>query len=79
MFLGPDHLSLVDVHIAPFALRCSRILAPLRGWAPALGEAGARWPRWVEALEGDVHVKATMSGNALYADTAGLLVKGATP
>ncbi|OLN92885.1 Glutathione S-transferase L1 [Colletotrichum chlorophyti] len=65
-FLG-NSLSLVDVHFAPFAIRLSRVLQPLRGWtAPA---PGLRWARWLDALEGNPHVKATTSGKDVYTDT----------
>ncbi|KAH6895184.1 hypothetical protein B0T10DRAFT_477324 [Thelonectria olida] len=68
-FLG-SQLSLVDVHFAPFALRFSRILAPLRGWS--MPAKGSRLARWIEALEDDTHVRATMSNDDLYLETAGL-------
>ncbi|KAM3483779.1 hypothetical protein MY8738_002829 [Beauveria namnaoensis] len=82
-FLGPM-LSLVDVHLAPFALRLRTILHPRRGWpdpaAPAGGGGSSeRWARWLDALERDPHVKATTSADDLYADTADLLINNAAP
>lgn len=69
-FLG-NSLSLVDIHFAPFALRLSRILQPLRGWtAPA---PGLRWAKWLDALENNAHVKATTSGKDVYVDTVSSL------
>lgn len=71
-FLGSS-LSIVDVHFAPFAIRLSRILGPLHDWAePA---PGTRWQRWLQALEDDVHVKATTSAPELYVETAHLLAQ----
>ncbi|KAK2001763.1 glutathione S-transferase domain-containing protein [Colletotrichum falcatum] len=65
-FLGSS-LSLVDVHFAPFAVRLSRILQPRCGWtAPT---PGLRWARWLDALESNVHVKATTSGRDVYVET----------
>lgn len=69
-FLGAS-LGLVDVHFAPFALRLSRVLRPLRGWADPV--PGTRWQRWLDALERDAHVVATTSLAELYAETAGVL------
>ncbi|OHW98713.1 glutathione s-transferase domain-containing protein [Colletotrichum incanum] len=69
-FLGGS-LSLVDVHFAPFAVRLSRIMQARCGWtAPT---PGLRWARWLDALEGNVHVKATTSGREVYVDTVELL------
>lgn len=69
-FLGSS-LSLVDIHFAPFAIRLSRILQPLRGWtAPA---PGLRWAKWLDALENNTHVRATTSGKDVYIDTVELL------
>ncbi|GKT39968.1 glutathione S-transferase U1 [Colletotrichum spaethianum] len=70
LFLGSS-LSLVDVHFAPFAVRLSRILQPRCGWtAPT---PGLRWARWLDALESNVHVKATTSGRDVYVETVDLL------
>ena len=69
-FLGRS-LSLVDVHLAPFALRLGRVLRPLCGLpVPA---PGTRLRRWLDALEGDAHVRSTTSADELYLDTAEML------
>ncbi|KAJ0163311.1 hypothetical protein CTA2_3186, partial [Colletotrichum tanaceti] len=69
-FLGSS-LSLVDVHFAPFAVRLSRILQFRCGWtAPT---PGLRWARWFDALENNVHVRATTSGRDVYVETLELL------
>ncbi|GJC99777.1 glutathione S-transferase domain-containing protein [Colletotrichum higginsianum] len=69
-FLGSS-LSLVDVHFAPFAVRLSRILQFRCGWtAPT---PGLRWARWFDALENNVHIRATTSGRDVYAETVELL------
>ncbi|KAI3554750.1 glutathione S-transferase domain-containing protein [Colletotrichum abscissum] len=69
-FLG-NTMSLVDVHFAPFAVRLSRVLQPMCGWpAPA---PGLRWAKWLDALESNVHVQATTSGKAVYAETVEFL------
>lgn len=66
LFLGSD-LSFVDVQVAPWILRLSRVLKPYRGWPDP--EAGSRWAAWVDALESNEHVKATTSGDELYLDS----------
>ena len=43
------------------------MLKPYRGWPDA--EEGSRLARWLEALEGDVDVRATTSGDELYLDS----------
>jgi len=64
-FLGPS-LSFVDIQIAPWVLRLSRVLTPYCGWpAP---EVGSRWAAWVKAVEENEHVKATTSEDKLYID-----------
>jgi hypothetical protein len=65
-FLGA-RMSFVDVQLAPWLLRLSRVLAPYRAWPPP--EEGSRWARWVEAVEADVDVRATTSGDELYLDS----------
>lgn len=67
-FFFGRRLSLVDVHLAPFALRLGRLL----GWP--VPTHGTRWYRWVEALEADAHVRATTSDARLYGDTVEALV-----
>ncbi|TWU75413.1 hypothetical protein ED733_003231 [Metarhizium rileyi] len=74
-FAGPT-LSLVDVHFAPFAIRLSKILRPLRGWTDPV--PGTRWNRWLDSLEKNVHVRGTTSSDDLYVDTVELLTDGAT-
>ena len=71
-FFGGQALSLVDIHFAPFALRLSRVLRPLRGWTDPVPDT--RWNRWLDALEMNDHVKATTSLPALYADTTDMLI-----
>lgn len=70
-FFTGSALSLVDIHFAPFALRLSRILRPLKGWTDPM--PGTRWNRWLDSLERNVHVKATTSLDDLYVSTVGLL------
>jgi glutathione S-transferase len=71
-FLGKT-MCLVDVQLAPFALRLSR-LAPFRDF-PSPTPA-SRWRQWLDALEQDPHVRATMSADALYAQSMDDLLKG---
>ncbi|KAH8905531.1 hypothetical protein BR93DRAFT_804432 [Coniochaeta sp. PMI_546] len=71
-FLG-DQMCLVDIHLAPFLLRMSRMLQPTRGWAPSVPEP--RWQAWVAAIESNVHVRSTVSADTLYAETLDLLIK----
>lgn len=70
-FLG-DQMCLVDVHLAPFVLRLSRILQALRGWTPVLD---SRWQVWLDVIENNVHVKNTVSGETMYVETVDMLVK----
>lgn len=60
-------MSYVDIVIAPWVLRCSRVLKHYRGWPDP--EPGSRWGRWVDAIENNEHVKATTSTNDLYIDS----------
>lgn len=71
-FLGND-MCLVDVHLAPFALRISR-LPPFKSWPLPTPEA--RWKTWVKALEENESVKNTTSGKPLYLQTMHDLVQG---
>ncbi|WXC55540.1 hypothetical protein SNK03_001487 [Fusarium graminearum] len=71
-FLGQD-LSLVDIHLAPFALRLSRVLVSTCGWC--LPPSGSRWARWLGAIEGDRSVRATTSNQALYHETVDVLMR----
>lgn len=68
-------MSLVDIHLAPFALRLSRILETHRGWSWAEEESPERerWTKWLEAIEANTHVKATTSGKELYVQTMGVV------
>lgn len=65
-FLGPN-LSFVDVEVAPWIIRLSRVLKPYRGWPDP--EASTRWAAWVNAIETNQHVKATTSTDQLYMDS----------
>ncbi|KAI1325258.1 hypothetical protein F5Y16DRAFT_411517 [Xylariaceae sp. FL0255] len=65
-FLGGD-ICLVDIHLAPFVIRMSRILREFHNWhglAP-----GTRWQQWADALEHNPHVQATTSLDELYVET----------
>lgn len=72
-FLGKD-ICLVDVHLAPFALRLPRILQSFQGWEPPA--PGSRWDSWLQALEDNEHVKNTTSATTLYVKTTDDLIKG---
>ncbi|KAI0136291.1 hypothetical protein BJ170DRAFT_688758 [Xylariales sp. AK1849] len=72
-FLGGD-LCLVDVHFAPFVLRLSRVLGQLRNWTDPV--PGTRWHQWVEALEQNPHIHATISNKEVYVDTIELFLNG---
>jgi len=79
-FLGSE-LCLVDVHLAPFALRLARLLAPPgppAAW-PGRVSPGARWDRWLDAIERNPHVQATTCSAALYLETVDLLLAGRQP
>ena len=65
-FLGKE-MSFVDVQLAPWLIRLTRVLKPYRGWQDP--EPGSRWARWVEAVEENEHVKATTSTDELYLDS----------
>ena len=60
-------MTFVDVQFAPWMLRLSRVLKPYRNWPDP--EPGSRWARWVDAIEGDVDVRATTSSDELYLDS----------
>lgn len=60
-------LSYVDVQVAPWVVRLKKVLKPYRNWPDP--EAGSRWAKWVEAIEGNPHVKATTSTDELYLDS----------
>ena len=65
-FLGSS-LSYVDVVLAPWLLRLSRVLKPYRGWPDP--EEGSRWAAWVAAVEDHEAVKKTTSEDQLYLDS----------
>lgn len=65
-FLGLK-LGFVDVQLAPWLLRMTRVLKPYRGWPDP--EEGSRWARWVDAVENHTDVKATTSTDDLYLDS----------
>ena len=65
-FLGGS-VSFVDVQFAPWMLRLRRVLKPYRGWPDP--EPGSRWAAWVDAVEGNEGIKATVSGDELYVDS----------
>ena len=60
-------MSFVDVQIAPWLLRLRRVLKPYRGWPDA--EEGTRFAKWMDAIENNVHVRATTSSDDLYLDS----------
>jgi glutathione S-transferase len=65
-FLGPQ-MTFVDIQMAPWMIRCPRVLKYYRGWPDP--EQGSRWASWMEAIENNEHVKATTSANELYIDS----------
>lgn len=65
-FLGRG-ISFVDIQLAPWLIRLSRVLKPYRGWPDP--EIGSRWEAWVNAMENDEHVLATTSSEDLYLDS----------
>ncbi|KAK0672822.1 putative glutathione S-transferase [Cercophora samala] len=71
-FLG-DHFSLVDIHLAPFAIRLPYLLRQLPGWTQDLLES--RWKMWLDALEQNEFVKNTTSKPELYEKSMGDLIK----
>ncbi|KAI2629376.1 hypothetical protein GGS21DRAFT_492309 [Xylaria nigripes] len=71
-FLGAD-LCLVDIHLAPFALRMSLILREFRNWSEPM--PGTRWHQWSEALAKNAHVQATTSQSELYVETMDLFIR----
>jgi glutathione S-transferase len=66
-FFLDQHISFVDVQIAPWVIRLNRVLKPYRGWPEP--EAESRWAKWVEAIENNEHVMATTSSDDLYLDS----------
>ena len=62
-FLG-DRISYVDVAFAPWIIRLSRVLSRFRSFPRA--EIGTRWRVWVDAIENDKRVRATVSDEGSY-------------
>ncbi|KAI5788199.1 putative glutathione transferase [Pyronema domesticum] len=65
-FLGST-MSYVDVSVAPWFLRISRVLHNYRGWP--LPDKNSRLGKWIDALETSEAVKNTTSDNVLYIDS----------
>lgn len=65
-FLGTQ-MSFVDVQLAPWLIRFSRVLKPYRAWPDP--EPGSRWEIWVNAIESNEAIKATTSDDTLYVDS----------
>jgi len=65
-FLGPE-IGFVDVVVAPWFLRLSRVLRPYRGWP--LPEQGSRLGRWIDALESTQAIRDTTSDDILYIES----------
>lgn len=72
-FLG-HQMCLVDVHLAPFALRLSRLPQVFRGWKSPSPEP--RWRQWLDAIEQNPHVRRTTSAAALYSKSMQDLLRG---
>lgn len=70
-FLGGD-LCLVDIHLAPFAIRMPRMLRGFRNWQGPM--PGTRWRQWSDALEQNPHIQATTSQSELYVETVDLFI-----
>lgn len=68
-----DQICLVDVNLAPFALRLYR-LKPFQGLPPPT--QNSRWREWVNALEQNPHVSGTMSTTTLYTQSMEDLIQG---
>lgn len=66
-FFAGRAIGWVDVMLAPWLLRFSRVLGPYRGWPEP--SRGSRWASWVEAVEADEAVRATTSDHGLYLDS----------
>lgn len=65
-FLGKD-MTFVDVQLAPWIVRLSKVLGPYRGWPQP--EPGSRWERWFNAVMEADPVKKTTSDDKLYLDS----------
>ena len=66
-FFAGKEMGMVDVQLAPWLLRFSRVLKPYRGWPDP--EEGSRWGKWVDAVEREEAVKRTVSGPEVYIDS----------
>jgi glutathione S-transferase len=62
-----DTMTYVDVSVAPWLLRLSRVLHPYRGWP--LPDKNSRLGKWIDALESHDAVKNTTSDDVLYLDS----------
>ena len=67
-FLG-EQISFVDVAFAPWIIRLSRVLERFRAFP--LPETGTRWRAWVDAIEADDRVRATVSDEGSYHNVYG--------
>ncbi|KAJ3295311.1 hypothetical protein HK104_002829 [Borealophlyctis nickersoniae] len=68
-FLPSDHLSYVDVMLAPFALRFLIVLPHYRSFSfpsPSTSPVWARWHKWVEAVKNHPSVAKTVSEDVQY-------------
>ncbi|KAF2813531.1 uncharacterized protein BDZ99DRAFT_381251 [Mytilinidion resinicola] len=65
-FLG-NTIGFVDVQMAPWVIRLSRVLKPYRAWPEP--EEGTRWKAWVSAIENEGSVERTTSTEELYLDS----------
>jgi len=66
-FFCGSTLSYVDVSVAPWFLRLSRVLHPYRGWP--LADKNSRLGKWLDALESNEATKNTISDDVLYLDS----------
>ena len=67
-FLG-EQISFVDVAFAPWIIRLSRVLERYRAFPHP--ELGTRWRAWVDAVEADDRVQATVSDAGSYHNVYG--------
>jgi len=65
-FSGPV-ISYVDISVAPWFLRLSRVLQPYRGWSRA--GSSSRLGLWLDALEANEAVRNTTSDDRLYLES----------
>lgn len=62
-FLG-NTLGYVDVMVAPWMLRFSKVLRRFKNWPAPV--SGSRWGRWIEAVESNEAVVRTTSAGEVY-------------